>query len=379
VIASGLGTPLTIDEATLNKRFGHFARILIDVDMAEKLFESIIVEREGYALTIMVQYEKHPSFCAHCKTIGHNVHSCSKMNVDVSAPTNANNVQRKVQTNTRLPYKKGDLLVNKVADPTSNDKAHHVAVGNKPAIEPPKDTYHSADDFEDGELSAHDVNEPDIPIVNQPNIALQNKTGENITLQNSFELLDNNSEQGELVIGEDTLGDKEPTPLILDVYKDKNPEVGESSLGRGNLPHSTCLEVSGNLVKRASPHFALHSSNPLLGPVNGKVSVPSTCLSTLLQSSPIGRLSYPNSTSASPSHAIFENNTTLQHVVTPITTTDEILGPDKRKVQFSAGPKNMSAACLKDAKALSKFLGAEPNTDVITTSDEVLNTDKGML
>jgi hypothetical protein len=48
-------------------------------------------------------------------------------------------------------------------------------------------------------------------------------------------------------------------------------------------------------------------------------------------------------------------------------------------VQFTAGPKNTSAACLKDAKALSKFLGAEPDTDDITTTDEVLDTDKGML
>jgi len=76
---------------------------------------------------------------------------------------------------------------------------------------------------------------------------------------------------------------------------------------------------------------------------------------------------------------IFEDNVTLQPVITPITTTDEILGPDKRKVQFTAGPKNMSAACLKDAKALSKFLGTEPDTDAITTIDEVLDTDKGML
>lgn len=54
---------------------------------------------------------------------------------------------------------------------------------------------------------------------------------------------------------------------------------------------------------------------------------------------------------------IFYDNITLQPVITPITTTDEILGPDKRKVKFTVGPKNMSTACLKDGKALSKFLG----------------------
>ena len=68
---------------------------------------------------------------------------------------------------------------------------------------------------------------------------------------------------------------------------------------------------------------------------------------------------------------IFYDNITLQPVITPITTTDE------RKVQFTVGPKNMSAACLKNGKALSKFLGVELDTDTITTTDEVLVPAKG--
>jgi len=37
----------------------------------------------------------------------------------------------------------------------------------------------------------------------------------------------------------------------------------------------------------------------------------------------------------------------------------------------------MYVACLKDGKALSKFLGVEPDTDTITTTDEVLVPAKG--
>lgn len=51
-IASGLGSPLTIDDATVNRRFGLFARVLVDVDLANKMFDSVIVEREGHALSI---------------------------------------------------------------------------------------------------------------------------------------------------------------------------------------------------------------------------------------------------------------------------------------------------------------------------------------
>ncbi|KEH43382.1 DUF4283 domain protein [Medicago truncatula] len=61
-IASGLGTPLIIDDATMHRRFGLFARVLIDVDLSEQLFETIIVEREGHALSISIQYEQQPSF-----------------------------------------------------------------------------------------------------------------------------------------------------------------------------------------------------------------------------------------------------------------------------------------------------------------------------
>jgi len=79
-IASGLGTPLTINEATQHRRFRLFARVLVDVDLSEKLFETVVVEREGHALSIDVQYEKQPSFCANCKILEHSLQNCTKLN-----------------------------------------------------------------------------------------------------------------------------------------------------------------------------------------------------------------------------------------------------------------------------------------------------------
>lgn len=212
-IASGLGTPITIDDATLNKRFGLFARILIDVDMAKKLFESIIVEREGYALTILVQYEKYPPFCTHCKTIGHNVNSCSKMNVELSVPKNATSAHHKVHTNYKLPTKKSILHAQNVAETIgkdnhqtavdanaiATDKLHHVAVGNKSVTDNHEDMFDSAEDFEEGEILVHDIPEPQISIVKHPDFALQEKTGGSITLKNSFELLNENADRKSVV------------------------------------------------------------------------------------------------------------------------------------------------------------------------------------
>ena len=75
-IASGVGTPLVIDEATQARLFGLYARVL--VDLSRKLFDTVVVEREGFAFTILVQYEKQPSFCSHCSLLGHTIQTCNK-------------------------------------------------------------------------------------------------------------------------------------------------------------------------------------------------------------------------------------------------------------------------------------------------------------
>ena len=50
-IASAVGTPLVIDNATSKRLFGHYARILVDMDFSCKIFHEIVVEREGYVGT----------------------------------------------------------------------------------------------------------------------------------------------------------------------------------------------------------------------------------------------------------------------------------------------------------------------------------------
>jgi len=71
--------PLTIDEATLARVFGLYARVLVDVDMSERLFDSVLVEREGHAFPVAIEYEKQPFYCAHCKMLGHTLQNCKKI------------------------------------------------------------------------------------------------------------------------------------------------------------------------------------------------------------------------------------------------------------------------------------------------------------
>lgn len=47
--------------------------------MSRQLFDPVIVEREGYAFYVSVQYERKPPFCSHCKFIGHTIQQCKKI------------------------------------------------------------------------------------------------------------------------------------------------------------------------------------------------------------------------------------------------------------------------------------------------------------
>jgi len=77
-IASVVGTPLLIGNATSKHMFGHYARILVDMDFSRKLFHEIMVERESYTSIVEV-YEWLPDFCTHCQNIGHDVTACRRL------------------------------------------------------------------------------------------------------------------------------------------------------------------------------------------------------------------------------------------------------------------------------------------------------------
>jgi len=84
-IASGIGTPLSIDEATNKRLFGLYARVLVDVDLSSKLYNFVLVERDNHAFHVKVSYEKHLLFCNHCKIIGHSLQQCKKIANNVAA------------------------------------------------------------------------------------------------------------------------------------------------------------------------------------------------------------------------------------------------------------------------------------------------------
>jgi len=75
-IAGVVGTPLLIDNVTKNRLFGHYVRVLVNLDLSKDIFYEVMVELEGFAFPLAIEYEGLPEFCTYCKSIGHNVTSC---------------------------------------------------------------------------------------------------------------------------------------------------------------------------------------------------------------------------------------------------------------------------------------------------------------
>jgi hypothetical protein len=82
-IASSVGTPICTDaiaaKPMFERTFGHFARVLVDMDLTQTLRNKVLVERKGYAFFVELDYENLPDFCTHCKMVGHYLEICKKI------------------------------------------------------------------------------------------------------------------------------------------------------------------------------------------------------------------------------------------------------------------------------------------------------------
>lgn len=77
-IDRNIDVAITLDEATFKHYFGHFRKVLIDINVSSKLQEQILVEMEGFAFLIDVEYEKIHPFCHSCQTLGDTPQNCKK-------------------------------------------------------------------------------------------------------------------------------------------------------------------------------------------------------------------------------------------------------------------------------------------------------------
>lgn len=68
----------TSSKSMFDRSFGHFMRVLVDINLVKELTQKILLERVGLAFFTEEEYEKLPDFCTHCKVIGHQYDTCMR-------------------------------------------------------------------------------------------------------------------------------------------------------------------------------------------------------------------------------------------------------------------------------------------------------------
>ncbi|KAK0581768.1 hypothetical protein LWI29_017716 [Acer saccharum] len=89
-LARGIGVPLWLDKAIVEGDFGHFARVLVDIDMSTVPPSSLLLERDdSHSSFISMEYENLPAFCSACSSIGHFPNVCHWNKSDKRIPVSS--------------------------------------------------------------------------------------------------------------------------------------------------------------------------------------------------------------------------------------------------------------------------------------------------
>ncbi|KAF6144303.1 hypothetical protein GIB67_024530 [Kingdonia uniflora] len=76
-----MGTSIHVD--TTQNDFGYFAKVLVDIDLAEPIPTKMLVEVEDGDFWQRVELGSLPKFCPHCKMVGHNLSECRGVRAQV--------------------------------------------------------------------------------------------------------------------------------------------------------------------------------------------------------------------------------------------------------------------------------------------------------
>lgn len=67
-IGKVIGIPIGIDKNTLDRDYGFYASVLMDIDLSRPQLNQIFVEEEdGRGFVQKVELFELPTFCTHCK------------------------------------------------------------------------------------------------------------------------------------------------------------------------------------------------------------------------------------------------------------------------------------------------------------------------
>ncbi|KAF5176880.1 zinc ion binding / nucleic acid binding protein [Thalictrum thalictroides] len=119
-IGRGVGYSMKVDETSLNKQFGYYANVLVDVDLTKPIPNQVLVTTEDYEFWQDIVVTKMPKFCNHCKVVGHLVTECRKLKgtidkgkgvvEDKTPPEQTEKTEREWNNRRRNKNKKGTNL-----------------------------------------------------------------------------------------------------------------------------------------------------------------------------------------------------------------------------------------------------------------------------
>ncbi|MCH85772.1 hypothetical protein A2U01_0006622, partial [Trifolium medium] len=78
-----------------DRTFGHYARVLVDMDLSQTLRYKVLVERKGFAFFVELDYENLLEFYTHCKFVGHYLEICKKIQGNVNLEEHHHKEDRK--------------------------------------------------------------------------------------------------------------------------------------------------------------------------------------------------------------------------------------------------------------------------------------------
>ncbi|PNX82852.1 putative NBS resistance protein [Trifolium pratense] len=82
----------------------HLIANLVDVDLSQRVFDDIMVERDRHSFYVDIKYEKLPEFCLHCQTICHAIHSCKKLHPQVQENNDIPQKVKRIAKSAGQPY-----------------------------------------------------------------------------------------------------------------------------------------------------------------------------------------------------------------------------------------------------------------------------------
>ncbi|KAF3445699.1 hypothetical protein FNV43_RR10875 [Rhamnella rubrinervis] len=78
-LARGIRTPLKFDHSTIVGNYGHYARVLVDVDLAGFVKKKLLLETTDDCIEVDLYFELFPDFCTSCHSVGHSMVKCKSV------------------------------------------------------------------------------------------------------------------------------------------------------------------------------------------------------------------------------------------------------------------------------------------------------------